>query len=173
MLRIESSDILDGMRPFLVGAAVLLFFGFLVVLVELQSPSFVQGDGIEVHGDTYAGVTTYTYDGEDYSIDNRDVSVEDLRHIPTTVWLPRSEPTNPEKAFIESAWDRWTDFVFLTMWFFGIAVVLTIGLVRTHLRHRRRDREALTTTFGTGLDPELVERLLEERRRPPRRAGGG
>lgn len=167
MLRTDAQDFVDGMRPFFMGAAALFVFGILVLLVQLQSPSFVQWDGIGVHGDTYRGVTTYTYDGETYSIDNRDVSVEDTRHIPTTVWLPRSHPDDPEKAFIESAIDRWTDFVFLTIWFFGVAVVLAVGMVRQRLRRRRRDREALTTTFGAGLDPEVVQRLLAERRRPP------
>lgn len=167
-----SSAVLDGMKPFLFGAAVLFGFGILVLLVQLQSASFVQWDGIGVAGDTYRGVTTYSYDGESYSIDNPDVSVDDTRHIPTTVWLPRSHPDDPEHAFIESPIDRWTDFVFLTIWFFGVAVVLTIGMIRVRLRRRRRDREALTATFGTGLDPELVHRLLAERRRPPRRADG-
>ena len=155
------------------GAAALFAFGILVLLVQLQSASFVQWDGIEVHGDTYGGVTTYTYKGEAYSIDNTDVSADDHRHRPTTVWLSRSHPDDPEKAFIESAIDRWTDFVFLTVWFFGAAVVLLIGMVRLRLRRRRRDREALTTNFGAGLDPEVVQRLLQERRQPPRRAGEG
>jgi hypothetical protein len=155
------------MKPFLIGAAVFLFFGILAFLAELQSASFVQWDGIKVHGDTYGGVTTYTYKGESYSIDNTDVSAEDLRHIPTTVWLPRSDPENPEKAFIESAWDRWTDFVFLTGWFIAAFVVIVIGMLRMRLRRRRREREALADNFGTGLDPELVQRILAERNRPP------
>jgi hypothetical protein len=167
MRRTDTQDFVDGMKPFFMGAAALFVFGILVLLVQLQSPSFVQWDGIGVHGDTYRGVTTYTYNDETYSIDNTDVSVNDTRHIPTTVWLPRSDPDNPEKAFIESAVDRWTDFVFLTIWFFGVAVVLAIGMVRLRLRRRRRDREALTTAFGIGLDPEIVERLLAEGRRPP------
>ena len=170
MPRTSTSDVLDGMKPFFIGSAVLLFFGILALLVQLQSASFVQWDGIEVHGDTYGGVTTYSYDGQTYSIDNPDISADDLRHIPTTVWLPRNAPDDPERAFIESPWDRWTDFVFLTGWFFAIAVVLTVGLVRLQLRRRRRDRESLESTFGSGLDPELVQRLLAERRRPPERA---
>lgn len=167
MPRTSTQDVVDGMKPFFMGAAVLFGFGILVLLVQLQSASFVQWDGIGVRGDTYRGVTTYSYNGETYSIDNPDISVDDTRHLPTTVWLPRSNPDDPEHAFIDSPVDRWTDFVFLTIWFFGAAVVLTVGMVRLRLRRRRRDREALTTTFGSGLDPEIVERLLAERRRPP------
>ena len=157
------------LKPFIMGAAVLFFFGVLALLIELQSASFVQWDGIEVHGDTYAGVTTYTYDGQTYSIDNRDVSVTNLHHIPTTVWLPRNAPDDPERAFIDAPLDRWTDFVFLTGWFFAVDIVLTIGLVRSFVRRRRRDRVALSTGgFGTGLDPELVQRILAERAQSPR-----
>jgi hypothetical protein len=169
MPRTEEREVLDGMKPFLIGAAVLFFFGILALLVELQSASFVQWDGIKVQGDTYGGVTTYTYDGETYSIDNTGVSADDLRHLPTTVWLPRSHPDDPEQAFIEAAWDRWTDFVFLTGWFFAADVVMTVGLVRIWIRRRRRGRPMLTDTFGTGLDPEVVQRILAERRRPPER----
>ena len=161
------SEVFDGMRPFVVCACVLLFFGVLAILIELQSGSFVLWDGIKVHGDTYGGVTTYLYKGERYSIDNTAVSASNLHHIPTTVWLSRSDPTDSNKAFIESAWDRWTDFVFLTGWFFGAFVFLAVGFSRQLRRRRRREAAALTENFGTGLDPEIVERILAERRRPP------
>ena len=169
MLRIRA-DRLDGMTPFVACAAVLLFMGVLAFLAELQSASFVQWTGIKVHGDTYGGVTTYNYRGVSYSINNRDVRADDERHLPTTVWLSRSDPTDTERAFIESPWDRWADFVFLTGWFFGAAVLIVVGWARLMVRRRRRNRDMLQRTFGTGLDPELVQRLLAERRRPPGRA---
>lgn len=164
------SELFDGMRPYVAVAAVLLFFGGLAILVELQSASFVQWDGIKVHGVTYGGVTTYRYDGEKYTIDNPRISADDTRHLPTTVWLSRSDPTDPEQAFIESAWDRWTDFAFLTGWFFAAAGILAAGFIRAMLRRRRRWR-SLREQFGTGLDPELVQRILTERRQPPAARG--
>lgn len=167
MPHIRTSSRFDGMTPFVAAAAVLLFMGMLAFLAELQSPSFVQWDGIKVHGDTYGGVTTYSYHGASYSIDNRDVSADDERHLPTTVWLSRSDPGDSDRAFIESAWDRWTDFVFLTGWFFGAALLLVVGWVRLLVRRRRRSADLLERTFGTGLDPELIERMLAERRQPP------
>lgn len=168
MLRTRAGR-LDGMAPFFACAAVLLFMGVLAFLAELQSASFVQWDGIKVHGVTYGGVTTYNYRGVSYSINNRDVSADDERRLPTTVWLSRSDPADTERAFIESPWDRWTDFVFLTMWFFGAALLIVIGWVRLLVRRRRRERDMLQRTFGTGLDPEWVRRLLAERQ-PPRRS---
>lgn len=162
------SEFFDGMKPFVIGAAVLVFFGMLCILLELQSFSFVQWDGIKVRGDTYGGVTTYTYHGQSYSIDDPKVSASDNRHIPTTVWLSRSHPEDPNGAMIESPWDRWTDFVFVTSWFFGALLLLAIGFIRLLLRRRRREATMLQERFGTGLDPEVVERLLTERRSPPR-----
>lgn len=163
------SDLFDGMKPFVVCAAVLFIFGGLAILVELQSASFVQWDGIKVHGVTYEGITSYTYKGVSYSIDNRAISADDTRHLPTTVWLPRDNPGDSDRAFIESAWDRWTDFAFLTGWFFAGLAFLAAGLIRQLRRRRRRDVAALADTFGTGLDPAVVERILADRRRPPRR----
>ena len=160
----------EGMKPFFIGSAVLLVFGVFALLLELQSASFVQWDGIKVHGDTYGGVTTYTYAGQTYSIDDTAISADDLRHIRTTVWLPRDDPNDPERAFIESAWDRWTDFAFLTSWYIAAVLVVVIGMGRGIYRRRRRERRSLVSNFGTGLDPELVQRILAERRRPPRRA---
>ena len=162
----------NGMAPFIGCAAVLVFMGVLAFLAELQSASFVQWTGIKVHGDTYGGVTTYSYRGVSYSIDDPDVSAEDERHLPTTVWLSRSDPTDTDRAFIESAWDRWTDFVFLTGWFFAAALIVVGGWVRLLVRRRRRSQDMLQRTFGTGLDPELVQRLLAERRQPPRHLSG-
>ena len=159
---------MDGLTPFVASACVLLVFGIFALLLELQSASFVQWDGIKVRGDTYGGVTTYRYHGVNYSIDNPAISASDHRHRPTTVWLPRDDPGNSDRAFIESAWDRWTDFVFLTMWFIGAFVVLAIGVIRKLVRRRRRDA-MVEQRFGTGLDPEVVERMLEERRAAPRR----
>jgi hypothetical protein len=157
----------DGMQPFVVCAAVLVVFGVFCIFLELQSASVVQWDGIKVHGDTHGGVTTYRYAGLDYSIDNTAISADDERHLPTTVWLARDDPTNPERAFIESPWDRWTDFVFVTGWFFGALLLLLAGFIRATLRHRERETRMLEKTFGTGLDPEVIERILAERRRPP------
>jgi hypothetical protein len=168
MLRIRAGWS-DGMAPFVACAGVLLFVGILAFLAELQTPSFVQWTGIEVHGDTYGGVTTYSYRGASYSIDNLAVSADDERHLPTTVWLSRWHPTDPDRAFIESGLERWTDFAFVAGWFFAAVLVLLIGRVRLLVRRRRRNTDMLQRTFGTGLDPELVQRLLDERRQPPRR----
>ena len=166
MPRISPGDTLEGMKPFLIGAAVLCFFGLLCFLLEIQSPSFVLWHGIKVRGDTYRGVTTYTYDQERYSIDNPAVAADDLHHIPTTVWLPHSEPDNPERAYIENPWNRWTDFALVTGWFFAALALVLAGVIRLLLRRRRRDVVS-DSGFGTGLDPGLVQRLLSEARRPP------
>jgi hypothetical protein len=158
-----------GIAPFAGTAALFAFIGVLTFLLEIQSPSFVQWHGIRVKGDTYGGVTTYHYGGQAYSIDNRNDSASDRRHIPTTVWLPYSDPTNPERAYLENPYNRWTDFAFVvTPWAVAV-VILSAGVIWLEVRRRRRDVRALTNQFGTGLSPDVVERILAERRSGPRR----
>jgi hypothetical protein len=153
-----------GIAPFAGAAAVFAFIGVLTFLLEIQSPSFVQWHGIRVQGDTYGGVTTYHYGGQTYSIDNRFVSAADQRHIPTTVWLPYSDPSDPQRAYIENGYNRWTDFAFVVGPWAAAVLIMSAGMVRLEVRRRRRDERALTADFGTGLSPDVVERILAERR---------
>jgi hypothetical protein len=159
---------LDGLGPYAAGAAVCLVIGVLAVLIEVQSPSFVQWHGIRVHADTYEGLTTYRYGGVTYSLDNVRASARDERHVPTTVWLPYDDPTDTERAYIDNPYNRWTDFVLVTGWFAAAAALLGVGLLRRGLRQRRRDTLALTSEFGTGISPDFVQRILAERQAPRR-----
>jgi len=155
----------DGLVPFAWAAGVLTVVGVLMVLLEIQSPSFVQWHGIKARGDTYGGVTTYTYDGIDYSIDNPRVPAYSTKHIPTTVWLPYDDPTNTERAYIENPYNRWTDFAFVVGPFIVAFLVLASGVVRLTVRRRRYDQRALTSEFGTGISPDFVARVLADRER--------
>jgi hypothetical protein len=153
-----------GLGPFVGTAAVLFVIGIIAVLLELQSPSLVQWDGIKVHGVTTGGITYYTYGGQHYSVDNIHASANDRTRRPTTVWLDRSNPTDFNSAYIENAWARWLDFTIVMMWFFFAALILLAGLLRRRRRHRRV--VATMGEFGAGLSDEVVRRLLEERRQP-------
>jgi hypothetical protein len=154
----------EGIEPFAWTAAVLFVIGVIAVLLEIQSPSVVQWDGIKVHGITTGGVTYYTYRGQNYSVDNIHASSSDRTRRPTTVWLSRSNPTDFNSAYVENAWSRWLDFTIVMMWFFFSALVLSAGLLRRHFR-RRRIVETMGM-YGSGLSDEVVRRLLEKRRQP-------
>jgi hypothetical protein len=138
----------EGLGIFLGVASVFLVFGVLAVLLELQSPSFVQWNGIKINAYTQNGLTYYSYDGENYGIDNVKASVDDSRKVPTTVWLSKSDPGDSSRAYIENAWNRWTDFV--------------LGVIRRQLLFRRRIETM--GQFGSGISDEAVRRYLARQR---------
>ena len=158
---------LTGMGPFIGAASVFAVIGFIAVLLEIQSPSFVMWSGIKVQGTTYGGLTRYTYHGELNTIDNLQASAADQRHVPTTVWLSRSDPEDSTKAYIESSRTRWLDFGFVVGWFVFAAAILAVGFVMRWRRHRRRI--VVMGEFGAGISDEFVRRMLESRRRPVQR----
>jgi hypothetical protein len=155
---------LAGMGPFVGVAAFFAVIGFLAVLLEIQSPSFVLWSGIKVQGTTYGGLTHYTYGGERFTIDNRKAEAGDQRHITTTVWLNRGDPGDSNKAYLENPYNRWLDFAFVVGWFVVSALILTAGFVTRWLRRRRR--VVVMGEFGAGISDEFVRRMLDERRRP-------
>jgi hypothetical protein len=151
------------MGPFLGTAAVFAVIGFLALLLEIQSPSFAMWSGIKVQGTTYGGLTRYTYLGEPFTIDNRQAAAGDMRRVPTTVWLSRSDPADSSKAYIESTRTRWLDFGFVVGWFVIAALIVGAGFL-TRWVHRRR-RFVVMGEFGAGISDEFVRRTLEDRRR--------
>jgi hypothetical protein len=141
-------------------AAVFFLVGILAVLLEVQSPSFVLWNGIEVHGYTDHGLTYYHYAGKPYVIDNVHAATNDPR-TSTTVWLPRKDPTDSASAYIDNAFTRWSDFAFVMSWFAVGATVLGIGFLR---RHRRRQHQIeVMGKFGSGLSDHVVRDILQKR----------
>lgn len=155
-----------GMGPFVGVAAVSFVIGIIAVLLEIQSPSIVQWDGLKVRGVTTGGIAYYHYHGHLYAVNNPHASANDRSQKPTTIWLKRSDPTDFNSAYVENAWSRWMDFTVVTMWFFFAAIILAVGFLR---RWRRRQRIIKTMGhYGSGLSDEVVRRLLEKRRQPRR-----
>lgn len=155
-------DRFAGVGIFAAVAGVLCAIGVLAVLLELQSPSLVMWTGIKVRGTTQSGLTYYSYQGQNYSIDNPHAAANDPSEVPTTVWLSQSDPTDSTKTYIENVYTRWIDFGFVTGWFFAAAVLLAAGFIRRHLRLHRRVQSM--GQFGAGLSDDVVRRLLTERK---------
>lgn len=120
---------LDGLGLFYGIGGVLAVFGVLALLLVMQSPSWVQWSGIEVHGVTTGQQTQYEYHGELYTISNTSAPL-DARHRRTTVWLSRGDPTDSSKAYIDSAPNRWLDFSMVMVWFVAAITVVVAGVVR-------------------------------------------
>jgi hypothetical protein len=155
-----------GSGVFLGTAGFFVVIGLLALLLEIQSPSWVQWSGIKVHGVTRNGVTYYHYGGERYVVDNPHAGARDS-FPDTVVWLSRSDPQDESKAYVANAWDRWLDLGAIAIWFVAALAFALVGLVRSRLRRRRRIETM--GQFGSGLSDEVVRRILAERRaREPR-----
>ena len=153
----------DRIGSFRLAAAIVAVFGILSLVLEVQSPSFAMFDGIKVHGSTVNGSTTYTYKGEQFHIVDR-VDRSTHRH-PTTVYLSRSDPTDPSKAYIGQASVWWIDVV-TTVGPFALAFVLIlIGMMRD-MRRRAAFAERIGLP-GSGIPDNFVAQRLSERRTPP------
>jgi len=139
-----------------------------LITILLSANSWQWWSARAVQGSELSGVVSYEAGGRSYSLDDPG----SLRNGPRTVWV---DPANPSSATLSVTVARISD----TAITFGpvlIAVVLVVaGVVRSR-RHARRIRAAEgdeRAAFGTGLDPDAVRALLDERRRaeyrPPHR----
>jgi len=151
----------DGLGPYIGGAIALLALALLSLLLFLQSPEDkLLWTGQHVVGTEKGGIVYYRWHGQNYSLDvpGRYNNAPDV-----SVYLNPSDPTD---ARTNSALVRAADGMFLVF-----PVVLGTGIVLLGVRRRRRmDRRELAEAerrFGIGIDPEFVERHLQEYRRSP------
>jgi len=149
----------DGLGAHVGAATVLVVLAALSLLLFLQSPrDRLLWTGQKVVGTERQGLVWYTWDGQSYSLD-----VPGYRTIPqVTVYLDRS---NPSDAVTNSLLTRAMDGLFLV-----VPLVLAGVIVMFGVRRVRRERAYIDQPdrkFGIGLDPEFVQRHLEENRRQP------
>jgi hypothetical protein len=121
-----------GMEWPLGAAAVFLVVGVVMLVIVLTSASGVQWTGIRVDGTSQAGVVSYAYHGDDYTLtDGAHKTYVTPHHV--SVWLSRSHPEDNSKAFLANGIARWTDFSIVVVWLLIAAGFVIGGL----LNHRR------------------------------------
>ncbi len=137
-------------------AAAIFFFALGLILIPVVFLSSVRWTGTEVQGTERGGIVYYTYNGQNYSLD--DTSRFDTH----TVYFRPSRPDttaqlgNSASTFVDVA---------------SVAVPFLIGLaivsmeIRRIWRTRRTRNNPAAIGFGHGLDLEVVHRILDERRR--------
>jgi len=113
-------------------AAVSLLVGVLMLVLVVKSHSGVQWTGIGVHGQSEAGVVTYSYQGQGYTLTDDSHKTYATPHR-VTVWLSRSHPDDTSQAFLANGIARWTDFSIVAVWFLVAAGFVIGGLIH----HRR------------------------------------
>jgi hypothetical protein len=146
---------IDGDGALIAAAAFFLALGSLLLVVALTSSSRVQWTGTSVHGVERGGIVFYSYDGQNYSLDDTS------RFLSHTVYLDPAKPATT--AMLGSIGDRIVDLVSV-LGPYGIAAVIIVVGVRRRRHYRRRANDPSAGGFGYGLDPEVVHRLIERRR---------
>jgi hypothetical protein len=149
----------DGLGGYLGIAGVLLGFALLCFLLLIQSSSDrLLWLGDRVVGKQSQGTISYTWHGESHLI-----AVPGAPDKPrVAVYL---DPSNPDNAITNSVTTRILD-AGLTVLPASVGVVIVLLGVLRRRRLRQLPLEA-AATYGTGLDPEFVQRQLDQLRRPP------
>lgn len=141
---------------YLGAAGVLLVFAVLAFLLFIQSPQDrVLWTGHRAYGTETGGVVRYHWQGEWYSLDVPGYG--NAARVPIVF-----DPKHPDVVQRDTLVRRVTDVLFI-----GVPLILAIALlVLGRFRHRiRRVRRPVSADgYGSGLDDELVQRLLAERR---------
>jgi hypothetical protein len=151
-------------RPSTLVALALVVVGFLFMLAELLSPSRLYWTGDAVTGTNSGGIVYYQVDGEDYTLNAPGAAP--AQETPVTVYV---DPDEPGQALISRP-TRWVDAGAVLVWFVAAgACVVVSALRRTAAARRQRQADLTGPTFGDGLGSDLVERYLEQNRRPPTR----
>lgn len=147
--------VFEGTGPFPGFALAFVILGSVFLLAAALSPNTLQWTGQAARGTERGGILFYSYGGQTYTLDDPAAS-------PAAAQTVFVDPSNPSNAMLDSPFDRWIDLLTIGGPYAAAALLLATGyLRRARNRHRRRTRER---SFGDGLDPETVARLLEEQR---------
>ena len=149
-------------RPSTLAALALVLVGFLFMMAELLSPSRLYWTGDAVPGTNRGGIIYYQVDGEDYTLNAPGAAP--ARDTQVTVYV---DPDDPGQGLVDRA-TRWVDAGVVLVWFVAAGACIAVSALRRTAARRHRQAEA-GPTYGDGLGSDLVERYLEQHRRPPTR----
>ncbi len=151
------------MRPSTGVALALVVVGLMFTLAELMSPSRLYWTGDAVQGTNSGGIVYYRVAGRDYTLDAPgEAPARDTR---VTVYVNPDDPTDG----LISRPTRWVDAGLVVVWFLAAAGCVGVAALRRTSARRRREVSLTGPTFGDGLGSDLVDRYLQQNRRPPTR----
>jgi hypothetical protein len=149
-------DRLEGNRLLTAAVVLLVLVGSLILHSSLTGDSGLQWTGTKVHGVERGGIVYYSYKGQNYSLDHSS------RFASNTVAFDANDPA--DTAVLVYPLDR--DLEAAAVLACYLAAIALAGYAV--LRARRRTAEPLAgrspDSYGSGLDPDVVRRLLEKRR---------
>jgi hypothetical protein len=145
----------DGLGWAIGVAAGLLIFALLSFLLIIQSRNdWLLWSGARVVGDERQGLVFYSLHGQHETLDVKG-SANNPHYI---VYVNKSDPTDA----VPEAWTiRTVDLVMVPGPVVLAGFALSVGIAR---RRRQRRRPADAAGFGQGLDPDFVQRKLDELR---------
>jgi hypothetical protein len=161
-------QVVEGCGPQLAAAAALATLGTIFLIFTLTSIGGLMWIGTPVHGHEQDGIVYYSYGGQQYTIDDNG----SFRTGPRTVYVDSGKPT---RATLETTSSLAIQDAIVGVPYLG-AVVFALVAIRRKWRYARRRRDhdehpEQRASFGEGLDPELVRRVLSERKAPPSTSG--
>jgi len=121
----------DGAGGFVGGAVVLVVFALLAVLLGLQSPDRVLWTGQQVVGTEQAGIVTYAWHGQLYSLDVPGYGSSQA----VSVYL---NPGDPSQAMVDNTFDRVVAALLVLGPAAGAIVLLVLGGTRNYRWFRRK-----------------------------------
>ena len=124
------------LKPYRVGAMILLALGVLVLLVELQSPSLVFWTGERVPGTNDGGIIYYTVDGENRTLNAP--GEPPPRPFPVTVYADPDDSSRDQASKLA----RGLDAVLVLSPFVAAGALMALGLVRRRRLRLRTVRPA-------------------------------
>jgi hypothetical protein len=136
-------------------AAALFVFALLFALLDLQSPESVLWTGHHVVATEQHGLATFRWQGQAYTVDVPGFGSGNAVDI-------YFNPGDPSAAMADNVPDR----VFAGL-FVGVPVLVGVGLLLAGLTRKRRwarRQSRKAASYGSGLDPDFVDRQLGARR---------
>ncbi len=155
-----------GIRPWLAGAAVALVVGLLLVFAQLRSPDALLWTGKPLPGVDRGGLVTYHYRGVSFLQPLQGAS-DDPGPTAVTVDI---DPNNPYDVLLDRPGTKLFEALLIGAPFL-VAILLVLAGVMRQRRYARlsaREGKSPGRDFGHGIDPEVMNRLLQRNR-----GGGG
>jgi hypothetical protein len=147
---------LDGNRLVTAVAVLLVLIGSVILRSSLTGDSGLQWTGTKVQGVERGGIVYYSYRGQSYSLD------QTSRFASNTVAFDAKDPA--DTAVLVYPLDRDLEVAAVLACYLAAIAVAGYAVVRARRRTAAPLGGRSADSFGSGLDPEVVRRLIEKRR---------